>query len=96
LRKKIKFKLAPYQKAAVYSPYDHTGFFGGVGVGKSFSLAHFDIRMFEERPDIPGFIGANSYDQLNQATLRESLRSPINIDRNHVKMLQKRGARKRW
>lgn len=71
--KKIKFELAPYQMAAVYSPYDHTGFFGGVGVGKSFSLAHFDIRMFFDRPEIPGFIGANTYDQLNQATLRELL-----------------------
>jgi hypothetical protein len=57
--------------AAVYSPYDHTGFFGGVGCGKTYSLAHFDIRMFTERPDVPGFIGANSYDQLSQATLRE-------------------------
>lgn len=71
--KKIRFNLAPYQKAAIYSPYDHTGFFGGVGVGKSFSLAHFDIRMFMERPDVPGFIGANTYDQLNQATLKELL-----------------------
>lgn len=71
--KKIRFNLAPYQQAAVYSPYDHTGFFGGVGVGKSFSLAHFDIRMFFDRPDVPGFIGANTYDQLNQATLRELL-----------------------
>lgn len=69
--KKISFNLAPYQQAAVYSPFDHTGFFGGVGVGKSFSLAHFDIRMFEERPEVPGFIGANTYDQLNQATLKE-------------------------
>lgn len=73
MQKPIKFNLAPYQQAAIYSPYDHTGFFGGVGVGKSFSLAHFDIRMFFERPDVPGFIGANSYDQLNQATLRELL-----------------------
>lgn len=70
---KIKAKLAPYQEAAVFSPFDHTGFFGGVGVGKSFSLAHFDLRMFTERPDVPGFIGANTYDQLNQATLRELL-----------------------
>lgn len=71
IRKKIRANLAPYQQAAIYSPYDHTGFFGGVGVGKSFSLAHFDIRMILERPEIPGFIGANTYDQLNQATLRE-------------------------
>jgi len=70
---RIRARLAPYQEAAIFSPYDHTGFFGGVGVGKSFSLAHFDLRMFTERPEVPGFIGANTYDQLNQATLRELL-----------------------
>ena len=68
---KIRAKLAPYQEAAIFSPYDHTGFFAGVGSGKTFSLAHFNLRMFCERPDVPGFIGANTYDQLNQATLRE-------------------------
>lgn len=69
--KSLLFNLTDWQAAAVYSPYKHTAFFGGVATGKSFSLAHFDIRMFLERPDVPGFIGANSYDQLNQATLKE-------------------------
>jgi hypothetical protein len=65
--------MAPWQAAAVYSPFKHTGFFGGVATGKSFSLAQFDIRMMVERPEVPGFIGANTYDQLNQATLKELL-----------------------
>lgn len=69
--KKIRTELAPWQAAAIYSPYQHTGFFGGVATGKSFSLANFDIRMFLDRPEVPGFIGANTYDQLNQATLKE-------------------------
>lgn len=67
----IKAKLAPWQQAAIFSPYQHTGFFGGVGTGKSFSLAHFAIRMMLDRPDVPGFYGANNYDQLNQASLKE-------------------------
>lgn len=68
---KIRAKLAPWQYAAVCSPFQHTGFFGGVATGKSFSLAQYDIRMMIERPLVPGFIGANTYDQLNQATLKE-------------------------
>jgi hypothetical protein len=71
MQRKIRAELAPWQTAAVYSPYQHTGFFGGVATGKSFSLAQFDVRMFLDRPEVPGFIGANTYDQLNQATLKE-------------------------
>lgn len=67
----IRADLAPWQTAALYSQYQHTAFFGGVATGKSHTLGRFDIRMFCERPDIPGFIGANTYDQLSQATLRE-------------------------
>ncbi len=64
-------ELAPWQHAAVCSPFQHTGFFGGVATGKTRTLAAFDIDMMIARPDVPGFIGANTYDQLNQATLRE-------------------------
>lgn len=63
--------LAPYQAAALHSPYEHTAFFAGVGAGKSFTGAHFDIKQATEHPTLMGFIGANSYDQLSQATLRE-------------------------
>lgn len=66
--------LAPWQTAAIYSPYQHTALYGGVGTGKSRSLAAFDMRMFIERPEVPGFIGANTYDQLAQATLQELFR----------------------
>lgn len=67
----IQFNLAPWQAAAIYSPFVHTALFGGVGVGKSYSGAHFDIHHFKNHPDKMGFIGANSYDQLSQATLKE-------------------------
>ena len=67
----MRVELAPWQHAAVVSPYQHTALFGGVATGKTRSLAAFDMRMFTERPEVPGFVGANTYDQLNQATLKE-------------------------
>jgi hypothetical protein len=67
----MALKLAPYQAAAIYSPYTHTGFFGGVGVGKTFTGSQFSCRNFTEWPEATGFIGANTYDQLSQATLKE-------------------------
>lgn len=68
-----KASLAPWQAAAVYSPFAHTAFYGGVAVGKTFTGAQFAIRMLREFPGLTGFIGANTYDQLSQATLREFL-----------------------
>lgn len=64
-------ELQGWQAAAVLNPYDHFAFFGGVGVGKTFTGAHFAIRHIVRAPHLTGFIGANTYDQLSQATLRE-------------------------
>jgi len=63
--------LAPWQVAAVYNPYDHFAFFAGVAAGKTLCGSHFAIDMFERYPHVTGFIGANTYDQLSQASLRE-------------------------
>lgn len=65
------FRLAPWQAAACYAPHEHFAMFGGVGVGKSYTGGKFSIRHFINYPDLTGFIGANTYDQLTQATLRE-------------------------
>lgn len=65
------YNLAPWQAAAINSPYEHTALFGGVGSGKSFSGSQFSIMQMINRPDLTGFIGANSHDQLSQASLRE-------------------------
>lgn len=62
----------PYQYRAIYSPYVHTAFWAGVGTGKTYTGAHFLIRMITEHPDLTGFVGAPSYDILAQATLRET------------------------
>jgi hypothetical protein len=67
----ITFKLAPWQAAAIYSPVTHLAMYGGVGVGKTFTGAHFAIQQMLEHPEDTGFVGANTYDQLSQASLRE-------------------------
>lgn len=64
-------RLAPWQTGAVRNPWDHFAFFGGVATGKTFTGSHFAIGMIQKYPDMTGFIGANTYDQLSQATLRE-------------------------
>lgn len=63
--------MAPYQIAAIHSPFEHTAFYAGVGVGKTFTLAHFSINEMRKNPHLEGFIGANNYNQLSQATLKE-------------------------
>lgn len=64
-------RLAPWQFAAINNPFSHFAFFGGVGTGKSFSGSQFAINMMRTYPELTGFIGANTYDQMSQATLRE-------------------------
>lgn len=64
--------LAPWQAAAIYSGYQHFAFYGGVATGKTYTGAHYSIDRIERYPKLTGFIGANTYDQLTQATLRET------------------------
>lgn len=66
-----KTQLAPWQAAALRAPYPHFVFYGGVGVGKSYTGSHFAILHFLHHPEKTGFIGANNYDQLTTATLKE-------------------------
>ena len=64
-------ELAPWQYVALNSPYEHFYFAGGVATGKTFTGSHFALKCIETQPDVTGFIGANTYDQLSQASLRE-------------------------
>lgn len=64
-------KLHPWQAQAIRSPYTHTFLYGGIGSGKSTCGAHFVIDQILSVPEVPGFIAANSYDQLSTATLKE-------------------------
>lgn len=67
----ITFRLAPWQAAAIYSPVVHLAMFGGVATGKTYTGAHFSIQQMLQHPESTGFVGANTYDQLSQASLRE-------------------------
>jgi hypothetical protein len=69
--KQIQASLAPWQAVACFSPIAHLAFFGGVATGKTYTGCQYAIRHFLKHPEKTGFIGANSYDQLTQATLRE-------------------------
>lgn len=65
-------KLAPWQYCAInQEQYPHLAFYGGIATGKTFTGAHFAISEMEKDPTRSGFIGANTYDQLSQATLKE-------------------------
>lgn len=66
-----KVTLHPWQYLALYRPQTHFALFGGVGAGKSFTGSHFALDCVEAWPETAGLIGANTYDQLSQATLRE-------------------------
>lgn len=66
-----KVELAPWQLAAIENPFSHFAMFGGVATGKTYTGSNFAVKMIRERPELTGFIGANNYDQLSQATLRE-------------------------
>lgn len=63
-------RLAPWQYLAANNPFHHFAFFGGVATGKTFTGAQFVINMMRMHPNTTGFIGANTYDQLSQATLK--------------------------
>lgn len=64
-------KPAPWQHLALTQPFDHFAMLAGIATGKTYTGAHFAIKMLKEHPELTGFIGANTYDQLSQATLRE-------------------------
>lgn len=62
--------LAPWQYAAINSPFQHFAMYGGVAVGKTFTGCHFVIKHVTEHPEMTGLIGANTYDQLSQVALK--------------------------
>jgi hypothetical protein len=63
--------MKDYQAAAIFSPFEHMAFFGGVAVGKTFTGANFVLQCMESQPELTGLIGSNNHDQLSQAAMRE-------------------------
>lgn len=66
-------ELAPWQMLALHQPFEHFAMLTGIACGKTYTGSHFAIQHIQNYPGLTGFIGANSYDQLSQATLREFL-----------------------
>jgi hypothetical protein len=66
-----KTVVYPWQTLALYRPETHFALFGGVATGKTFIGSHFSIDNLEDYAGLTGLIGANTYDQLSQATIRE-------------------------
>lgn len=65
------FNAAPWQLEALTTPINHFALLTGIACGKTCTGAHFVIKNMIENPHYTGLIGANTYDQLSQATLRE-------------------------
>lgn len=68
---KREVSLAPWQMVALHNPFEHFAMFCGIATGKTYTGSHFAIQHIQNYPNLTGFIGANTYDQLSQATLRE-------------------------
>src|ERR1051326_1540159 len=67
----VNIKLKPWQQYACFSGKQNFAMIGGVGTGKTYTGSQYSIMKFLAHADKTGLIGANSYDQLSQATLRE-------------------------
>lgn len=68
---KEQVRLAPWQAVGLRSGFEHFAMMGGVATGKTFTGSHFAIDNIEQGQGLTGLIGANTYDQLSQASLRE-------------------------
>lgn len=64
-------RVSDYQLAVLQNPFEHFAMFGGIATGKTYTGSQWAIMRMFERPELTGLIGANNYDQLSTATLRE-------------------------
>jgi len=65
----VTVTLLPTQEEALKSTAKNTLVTGGLGAGKTAIGVHFVIKMINEYPNAKGLICANTYKQLNNATL---------------------------
>jgi len=63
----IELMLPQWQ--SINSNVRHTGFIGGLGSGKTYTGAHFVLKMTKDNPGTLGLVGANTYSQLRDSTL---------------------------
>lgn len=89
----MEYTLAPWQVVAANSPFEHFAMWGGVGSGKSFTGSHFSLKHMIKYPELMGFIGSNTYDQLTQASLKELFGQ---LDRYRIPYAYNRRPPKEW
>ena len=65
-----KLILSEPQRYILESPQSINLFMGGTGSGKTFLESIISANFIKHYPDVDGFIGANTYEQLNTSTLK--------------------------
>jgi hypothetical protein len=65
----MEVELLPAQWDLLQCDAPVAAMLGGIGAGKSFTLSHFVLQQVVEYPDAQGLICANSFSQINNATL---------------------------
>lgn len=71
----MAIKLLPYQWEAVHSKHKFTLLLGGIGSGKSYAGSPWIMKMVSEYPNSLGLITANTFGQLQKATLASVFRN---------------------
>lgn len=69
--RQIPVEVAPWQPIPIIVDIDQFCFYGGIATGKSAIGSIWAIDKMTSMPDVTGFIGSNTYDQMSTATLRE-------------------------
>lgn len=88
-----QMRLAPYQAVSIFNPFKHFAMIGGIGCGKTHTGAAFSVIMLKKYPRLRGFVGANTYDQLSQATLIAFYAA---LDENGIEYVQDRQPPEHW
>lgn len=78
----MRIKLFRHQLAALSSEKKHTLLLSGVGGGKTWTGVHWCIKQAANHPKALGFIGANTFSQLRDSTLRAVFNE---LDRLNIK-----------
>lgn len=75
----VDVELLDHQADFLECETKFVGLIGGIGSGKTWTGAHFVIQQATRQPETLGFIGANTYKQLEHATLAAVFRELENL-----------------
>ena len=82
MTEQIRVELFDHQIEFLFSEKKICALIGGIGSGKTFIGSHYALKKIQENHETTGFIGANSYSQLRDATLRTLFDE---FDKLHIK-----------